>query len=185
MCKFGFIVSGLPSPVVSGSTYLCQGNKLTLNWLPVGGTWNSNNINDSIYNGIILGLLKGYDTIQYKISNYCGDSSFNFPLLIYSQQQCDSINFVPKIKNDENDFKITPNPNSGDFILELQSKKQDIKIEIIDTLDNMRLSQNIACVFDNKINFNLHEFPSGFYLLLFSSVSYKIIKINNFIIKFI
>ena len=63
MCKFGFIVSGLPSPVVSGSTYLCQCNKLTLNGLPVGGTWNSNNINDSIYNGIILGLLKGYDTI--------------------------------------------------------------------------------------------------------------------------
>jgi len=49
-----------------------------------GGVWNLTNSNASFDTGSIVGIISGYDTLEYSVSNFCGVSVVQLPVKILS-----------------------------------------------------------------------------------------------------
>ena len=83
----GVMVVETLSPMVYGLNYVCVGGATdSLFGVPSGGTWSVTNGDASIVGiadgAIATGHTAGYDTIVYKLTNYCGTGNYHFPLQV-------------------------------------------------------------------------------------------------------
>ncbi len=79
----------------------------------------------------------------------------------------------------ENKFKIYPNPNNGNFTINVNEKHHNIKVHLFNTLGQAIEVENI--ISSNQLIFNLTDIPSGvFWVKLYSGD--KIIGVEKMII---
>ena len=70
----------------------------------------------------------------------------------------------------ENSISVNPNPNNGNFeILINLIDFQELNLEIHNSIGQLILSENLNKIRSTKINYNLTDFPSGFYYLSIQS----------------
>ena len=66
-------VQSLPNAgTLSGGSYVCAGNSITLTSTVSGGFWTSSNGNATVLGGVVTGVSHGVDTISYSDTNSCG-----------------------------------------------------------------------------------------------------------------
>ncbi|GAA4462065.1 hypothetical protein GCM10023093_07900 [Nemorincola caseinilytica] len=71
-CPVVHQIAVLESPIVSGTSTVCQGSTITLTGSPSGGTWYSSNLQASVSGGgVVAGMAAGTPTIVYVASNGC------------------------------------------------------------------------------------------------------------------
>ncbi len=83
----GIMVMQTLSPMAYGLNYVCIGGSTdSLFGVPSGGTWTATNTDASVVTiadgAIVTGHNAGYDTIQYKLTNYCGTATYNFQVQV-------------------------------------------------------------------------------------------------------
>ncbi len=67
---------------ITGLSGVCVGSSITLADTINGGIWISNNVADTIQNGVVFGLSAGTDTIRYTVTNICGADTASSPITI-------------------------------------------------------------------------------------------------------
>jgi len=58
--------------VITGPSSVCVGSSITLMDTTSGGVWSAVNVDASVLNGVVTGLVAGVDTIEYSVTNVCG-----------------------------------------------------------------------------------------------------------------
>ena len=116
-------IDSVPDVTLSGGVFVCLGsrhNTDTLTGTPAGGAWSALNtyawVNDS---GIVRGDSVGLDTIYYTVRTACGMYKAQTPLSVYSKKECTDSEAIATIPASPLAINIYPNPNSGNFIVEL------------------------------------------------------------------
>ena len=71
-------VSVLPLPVagiITGPNDVCTGATISLTDASAGGTWSRTNSKATVLGGMVTGVLRGIDTINYVVANTCGTAT--------------------------------------------------------------------------------------------------------------
>jgi len=158
-----------PLPTVSfiglDGTYCIDGGALadTLIGIPTGGTFSGQGVTGNVFDPVNSGL--GTFSIDYSYTdvNGCTDS-FSQEVFVTSCTGIDVIEFIT-------DFHISPNPNSGEFMITLNARDMtDFELRIVNNLGQIILSErliNIKGKFEKQLN--LKRYPSGIYNLILAS----------------
>jgi glucose/arabinose dehydrogenase len=149
--------SGLP-------TFMCstQG-AIPLSGSPAGGTFSGMGITGSAFNPATAGTGTHKITYSYLASSGCTATAVN----AVAVESCLSV-----MQNEfVNDFKISPNPSPGKFILEFTAQKNfESKIEISDLTGKLCTVNAVKAVAGkNKIPFDLKNLDAGIYFLTMKS----------------
>ena len=149
---------------ISGSDSVCIGASISLNNSVGNGAWNSVNTNATVNSsGIVSGVSAGMDTITYSVTNICGTVKASFPIYILSQSYCDSINAVSIVTENAPSVKVYPNPNKGEFVIDISSPvNEPVHIRITNAIGQLVNEYTTATnkVFEIKL-----EQPTGIYFL--------------------
>jgi hypothetical protein len=110
-----------PVPVagmITGVDSLCVGNVAALADADAGGTWTSSNINATIStSGVVSGINAGMDTIMYTVSNSWCSASTDFVVKIIPLDQCLSLSVAPGLVSVSDEWKVWPNPATGEITI--------------------------------------------------------------------
>ncbi len=155
-----------PSPnvgLITGVPYLCLNEHDTayLADTSVGGSWSigNNSVATLAGPGIVYGIMPGIDTIYYSVTNSDDECSASaaFPIHI---EVCDGIN-TPKTRADY--FSISPNPNDGNFVIELYAGILDkIPVVIMNALGQKIVEKILVPGKENDIEMSV---PPGVYVI--------------------
>ncbi len=76
IAKHGLVIYPQPfAGVFSGPLFVCVGDTITLANSVSGGTLGITNNNASLNGWVVTGLIPGYDTVTYSVSNQCGTAT--------------------------------------------------------------------------------------------------------------
>ncbi len=128
-------------------------------------------LTSTIENPQHLYLTNGTYNVKLVVDNGCGIDSITETITI---SQATSINNIEKDDN----IKLYPNPNNGEFSIEFDGKMKYTEFEIINSIGAIIYRSNIQKN-ETIINANIRNFGSGMYLIRFKSVD----RISN--MKFI
>ena len=163
-------VDVLPTPIITGRPFVCMGafeNVDSLTASPSGGTWSTNNINDTITTeGYLTGHVAGLDTITYRLSNSCGTEQAQIEINVLTKWQCDSMASVASVnKNENGNITVYPNPSYGQFTVELPEVGVNATIEIVDMYGKLVETRIITNQSVNKVEFDYFNLLNGTYLI--------------------
>jgi uncharacterized protein YjdB len=180
-------VNTTPVVHISGPSILA----LYSNYFPIatpeGGVWSSDNagvfisiaatnitadttINGHVYFGAtycsIVPIAAGIDTLHYKIHNTCGVTDSIFIINIPA-----AANGVSIINGKSSALAVYPNPNTGDFTLDLPAATTEDASVIITDLVGREVKQMVIST-NNTVNIKL-DVPSGIYFLSATTATNK------------
>lgn len=109
-------VNPLPNAgTLSGASFVCIGNTITITPTIAGGTWGVTNTNASVSAGVVTGLVGGVDTITYSITNSCGTATATQEVTIGSSTPTGSLVGVDSLCAGST-TTITPSVSGGTWI---------------------------------------------------------------------
>ena len=138
---------------------------------PSGGYWSGNGITDPL-NGVFDPSAAGVGThnITYVIEGLCGDETSTSIVV----DDCSTIS-----ENSISQVSIYPNPNEGQFIIEITaSNPLEEQLKIIDQLGKIVYNEKI--VVDGakvQVPVNLEKLAEGVYFIQFNTITKKFIKL--------
>ncbi|MFH1321651.1 MAG: LamG-like jellyroll fold domain-containing protein [Bacteroidota bacterium] len=155
------LVNALPSVSFIGldTNYCTTDAAVTLTGTPAGGTFTGTGISGNQFDPSVAGAGTHTITYSYIDGNSCTDSA----------QQDVNVSACTGIENLEfiNNFKIYPNPNTGEFTLEMKiPEMQDIQINITNILGESIYAKTLDNIKGNcKKQIDLRAIPTGIYNL--------------------
>ena len=116
---------------ITGKDTVCIGSTIALSHTGTSGTWACTNTNANVSAlGIVTGVNSGKDTVTYTVSGSCGNVAAKFPIVILTQHICDSLTLVYNLGAETPLVNIYPNPNKGNFMVEVNSANNE-KVDIL------------------------------------------------------
>ncbi len=157
-------VNALPSlTVASTSSVLCIGQSATLTGSGAASyTWNPGGTGSVI---VVSPTVNSTYTVSITGANSCTNSA----QYTQSVTVCGGIH---SLSNLNSDVRVFPNPNNGDFAINLNSVSENTTIEIYNSIGQLVLTEKVNSL-STKIN--IAQMPKGIYVLR--------LKENNAIIK--
>lgn len=166
-----------PVVIVNGPTVVSLGGNYFLFGVPWGGTWTASNskmgefvsqdvLLDTFVSGVKYPYVSygsfvvthaGADTLTYTVTNSCGTRSATFIMNLFED------NSAPNFTIDNTRLNVYPNPNNGEFTINLMSAvAEDVTVTITNIVGEKVRELNIATNkrFDVKL-----EQPAGMYLV--------------------
>ncbi len=168
------VVHGPPVVSVTGPTNVFVGNNYQIRGVPFGGVWSTSNTTvavliatlDSAHLvsfGSVIVLAAGRDTITYTVTNTCGTRSSFFVL-----KNTLGVNTLTK---DAGLMNIYPNPNNGEFTVNLASDNSEPASVVITNILGERVKE--LTIATNK-NYDVRlDVPAGMYFLSASTENGK------------
>jgi uncharacterized protein YjdB len=150
---------------ISGASSICPGVSVTLAHSVSGGTWTSSNIGIAAVSslGVVTGITSGAAIISYTVSNSCGHASATRGMTVLSPGSCAGLLVNGVAANQDEELKVSPNPNSGTFNINLVSTiDEEVQIIIVNVLGE-KVKEFITTT-NKVIDLKLSEAP-GVYLL--------------------
>lgn len=145
-----------PQPTVTATTsssLICAGQSVTLT---------ANGASSYTYNpGNITGnpiALSPSVTTTYYIYGVDGNGCANSTFLVQYVSNCTGVNEL----NSSALFTVYPNPTEGEFTFKMNTKSENVQVELYNMLGQLMVKQNIS---DAKFRFNIKEQPNGIYYL--------------------
>jgi trimeric autotransporter adhesin len=157
-------VIGLPSAdTILGADTLCVGATVNLSDAAAGGTWSSSNPSVATVNGagLVTGVSAGNATISYSVNSPCGPASATLLLTVKSLAAC---NVGVKPVQDEQTWRIYPNPSDGHLTVEIPAVAGRTVITVEDVLGK-KVMEKVADGGLNKIHIDLGNVSSGSYIM--------------------
>jgi uncharacterized protein YjdB len=78
-------VNQLPNAgILSGPSDVCVGASITLTPSASGGVWSNSNLNTTVSSGLVTGVVAGFDTIYYVVTNSCGTASTSMVINVHA-----------------------------------------------------------------------------------------------------
>ncbi len=158
-------LSQLPDAgIISGIDSICEGESMVLIESVPGGTWSnkSTSISGIDVSGNVTGVLAGLDTILYIVTNTCGSDTSFFPISVKPGGSCHTS--VASISNEDvGNLSVFPNPNNGQFFIEINSVKDENANVTISNILGEQISN--AIVRTNHRSELQMELPEGIYLV--------------------
>ncbi len=157
-------VVAIPSLIVTNERpYICPGESSTIS---VTGaltyTWNNS------FSGNLL-VVSPFTITNYTIQ---GVNVFGCYSSTVVTQQVNNCNKLLSTDENQNEIKVYPNPNNGNFIIELNESG---KIEVINPYGKIILSEDLV---DGKSAVHLENFPNGLYIVnIYNKLIRKKIKV--------
>ncbi len=145
---------------ISTSSLICSGQTVTLSVTGANTyTWDNN------VNGPAI-VVSPTVTTTYTVTGTDGNGCLNNSTITQNVSPCAG---MIEISNTSDEIKIYPNPNAGQFILEIYGNEKN-KIEIID-ITGKEIYSNITD--KNKIEIDIKNLSSGIYYLKISNAKIK------------
>jgi hypothetical protein len=136
---------------------------------PGGGVWTGPGISSSgIFDPTVAGV--GSHNIGYSIDGLCGDETSTIILV----DDCSGIN-----ENEISLFEIIPNPNNGEFHLNIEGESiQNLHIEIFNQIGKIVFKEELKNVTNNySFKINLTALADGIYFITTGKITRKFIKL--------
>jgi len=122
-----------PIPATYFDTTVCLTQSDPLTDLTTGGVWSSFNTAVATVgssSGVVEGVVAGVDSIFYTVTNGCGSATAKLHVRVLTLAACRAgVTTEPAATMTE--LKIFPNPNSGTFIMNLSSAKDDEEVHVV------------------------------------------------------
>ncbi|NOR87483.1 MAG: T9SS type A sorting domain-containing protein, partial [Bacteroidales bacterium] len=139
-------------------------------------TWQPGGLNDPI----ITVTSDVYGIVEYEVTvlNELGCETTASVEIDY-----DCVTAVAEIETDKMTINVYPNPNKGEFNIELIGINQEVEISIIDFAGRLIVEEKILDITEDKMikHFNLNEYERGVYFLQIThgeTVSYQKVVIH-------
>ncbi len=164
---FTITVNPLPDAgTISGTDSVCIGATTTLTNTVSGGAWTSGSTSIASVNsgGVIVGLSSGAVVITYTYTNLCGSASSTFNMFIRPAADCpDEVTHIGGPMPE--DVVVSPNPNTGLFVITLPAHDGPTGISIIDVNGKVIKSLNITDKIATEIPVDLSKTAAGVYMI--------------------
>ena len=171
-CKHSNIITVAvnPNPVVIASasrSTICTGETTTLNATGASTySWLPNGSGSSL---VITGVIAG--NISYVVTGYDNNGCSNDSTVIVNVSKCTGI---ASIANSGSGVKVYPNPNAGEFTVELDNGLNK-SIEVTDLTGRVIL---VSTTKEDKATINISTFAKGvYYVKVQSNNSVEVIKV--------
>lgn len=150
-------------PII-GETTVCQFQTLILIDPSTGGNWSSSNfLVAPVLMGVVVGLTPGSATITYSLHNACGTTTASLNVTVITGGPCDTTAAVHTTAAVKDELNIYPNPNNGDFNLNLLSGTNE-KVTVMVTNVVGEVVKEIETVTNQPTEVKLDK-PSGIYFI--------------------
>jgi Secretion system C-terminal sorting domain/Bacterial Ig domain len=152
---------------ISGPSWVCIGDTVTLLDTFTGGAWSATNSNTSISTvGIVAGLTAGIDTVNYSATNLCGTVSVSAPITVLTTFQCDSaLEVRPIATSNISEVGLQPNPATDFVDIDVSGRLPNttFTVRVLDQVG--RVVQEIAQV-GSHVKLDISHYAPGTYLLV-------------------
>ena len=153
--------------------YVSQGGVVTFTNQSTGGTsylWNfGDGTTSTEENPVHSYSTPGQFTVSLTVTNECG--SFTFTQLVDAKVDVKEIEFIQSLN-------LYPNPNKGQFVLEIKSTQSDLlQLKMVDVYGKVILLRDLnISAGESKSEFILDNLASGTYMVLIQSGDSLIVK---------
>jgi len=149
---------------IAGAASVCPGAAGTLTDGVSGGTWSSGNSTiATVTGGTVTGISSGTVTISYTVSNSCGHTVATHSLTVLPDSLCSGLQVNGIGNNPTEELKVSPNPNSGAFTMNLVSDiDEEVQVVITNVLGEK--VQEFKTTSNKVVDLQMNE-AAGIYLL--------------------
>jgi hypothetical protein len=169
------------APLVAGTfsaslDSVCIGDTVRLKNSTIGGTWISNNtaVATITADGLLTGISSGTVNLQYVLSNVCGSDTANFSFVV-GNPPCQT-----EVKNSSSrnviSLAIAPNPNHGQFIVDISSPSKEDATIIITNIFGKKVKELTATT-NLKFQIKLDEPPGIYFVKVVSTWENQTVKV--------
>ena len=114
-----------PTGIVSGSDSICVDHTVSYVESQSGGIWGISGTGATITpTGTVTVDSVGLIVLTYTVTNMCGTQTAYYAVDVLATPDCHYINAVPTIIAQDQDFHLSPNPNNGNFVVNLVTKNE-------------------------------------------------------------